>query len=228
MAQRLSSKRSESDQSHEGLRERAARFGLATLEPRDALELFLARSLNQGAHTWAQVLLARWGSLERVLGAEVSDLAELLGVTAAVDLKLLHEVTQKIMAGSILKRDLISSWAQLQAYLRVAMGALSREQFRVLFLDKRNQLIADEVMGDGTIDHAPVYPREVVRRALQLHATALILVHNHPSGDQTPSAADIKVTREVVDACRTLRIAVHDHLIVAGQQVTSFKALGLI
>ena len=126
------------------------------------------------------------------------------------------------------KRPVISSWSALLAYTKTALAHEAREQFRVLFLDKKNQLIADEVLGQGTIDHAPVYPREVVRRALELSAAAVILVHNHPSGDPTPSAADIDMTRQVIEAGRALKIAVHDHLVVGREGVASFKALGLI
>jgi DNA repair protein RadC len=128
----------------------------------------------------------------------------------------------------VVKRPVISSWSALLAYTKAALAHAPREQFRVLFLDKKNQLIADEVMNEGTVDHAPVYPREVARRALELSASAVILVHNHPSGDPTPSAADIDMTRQVVEAGRALRIAVHDHLVVGRDGVASFKALGLI
>jgi DNA repair protein RadC len=114
------------------------------------------------------------------------------------------------------------------AYLKIVLAGVPREQFRVLFLDKKNQLIADEVMGTGTVDHAPVYPREVVRRALELNSSAVIIAHNHPSGDPTPSAADTQMTREVVEAARTLRIAVHDHIIVGAGEVASLKGLGLM
>lgn len=217
-----------SDLAYVGLRERASRFGLAALEEAEALELFLARSFPKGARTWAQVLLRRWGSLSQVLCADVADLQEVVGVATAVDLKLLHEATLRVMASSIVQRDLISSWSALLAYIRVGLAGRGRERFRVLFMDRRNRLILDEVMGEGTADHAPVYPRELIRRALQLDACAVILVHNHPSGDPTPSQADISVTKEIVEACRHLRITVHDHLIVAGEQVTSFKTLGLM
>ena len=123
---------------------------------------------------------------------------------------------------------MISSWTALLDYVRVAMAGETREQFRVIFLDKKNQLIADEVMNRGTVDHAPVYPREIMRRALELAASAVILVHNHPSGDPAPSAADVDMTRQVVEAGRPLRIAVHDHLVVGREGVASFKALGLM
>ena len=125
------------------------------------------------------------------------------------------------------KRTVITSWSQLLAYVKVALAHEAREQFRVLFLDKKNQLIADEQLGSGTVDHAPVYPREVARRALELSASSLILLHNHPSGDPSPSAADIDMTRQIVEALKPLRIAVHDHLVVGRDGVASFKALGL-
>ena len=126
------------------------------------------------------------------------------------------------------KRELLSSSSALLTYVRVTLGAESREQFRVVFLDKKNQMLADEMLGQGTVDHAPVYPREVLKRALELDASAIILVHNHPSGDPTPSPQDIDMTRQVVDAARALRIAVHDHLVVGRDGVASFKTLGLI
>lgn len=122
----------------------------------------------------------------------------------------------------------ISSWTALTQYLRLDMGGLPRERFRVIFLDRKNQLIADEIMGEGTVDHAPAYPREIVRRALELSASALILVHNHPSGDPTPSQADIDMTRQIIDAGRLLRIDVHDHVIVGRADICSLKQIGAI
>ena len=123
---------------------------------------------------------------------------------------------------------MITSWSQLLDYVKIALAQEPREQFRVIFLDKKNQLIADEVMNHGTVDHAPVYPREVMRRTLELSASAVILVHNHPSGDPTPSQADIDMVRQVVEAGRSLRIAIHDHLVVGRDGVASFRALGLL
>jgi DNA repair protein RadC len=213
---------------YEGLRERAAQFGLEALNDREALALFLSRSLGRGSHTWAEVLLVRCGNLERVLAADVEDLAQQIGRAAAVDLKLLQDAARRVARGALRKRDLISSWDSLQRYLRVRLAEEGREQFRVLFLDKRNQLIADECLGAGTVDHAPVYPREVIRRALQLDTCAAIFVHNHPSGGTTPSNADVAVTKELVAACTAVKIVVHDHLLVAGQEVISFKTLGLL
>jgi DNA repair protein RadC len=128
----------------------------------------------------------------------------------------------------VARRAVISSWSALTAYLKTTMAHRTREAFRVLFLDKKNQLIADEIMAEGTVDHAPAYPREVMRRALELAASAIILVHNHPPGDPTPSTADIDMTRQVIEAGRALRIAIHDHVVVARDGIASFKALGLI
>lgn len=126
------------------------------------------------------------------------------------------------------KRAVISSWSQLVNYCRMSMAHEPREQFRVLFLDAKNQLIADEVMNEGTVDHAPVYPREVARRALELSAASIILVHNHPSGDPKPSAADLAVTREIIAAADAISVKVHDHLVIGRDGVASFKTLGLL
>lgn len=228
MSRRGSRSLSQPRADYDDLRERASTFGLATLTDIEALRLFLDRSLQREARTWAELLIGRWGSLNRVLAAEVAELVEVVGSEAAVDLKLVHDATLRVMKAQILKREVISSWDTVKAYVRVSLAGRGREQFRVLFLDNRNRLISDEMMGEGTTDHAPVYPREIARRALQLDACAVILVHNHPGGDPSPSTADTKVTQEIVEACRPLRIIVHDHLIVADHEVTSFKTLGLI
>jgi DNA repair protein RadC len=212
------------------LRERAA-ASLAALPDYELLELVLARSLSRGdVKPIAKALLARFGGLAAVFGARAEELASVTGVgrSVALDLKLVHEATMRINRGEAKRRPVISSWSALLAYVRSAMAHEAREQFRVLFLDKKNQLILDEVMNEGTVDHAPVYPREVVRRALETAASAVILVHNHPSGDPTPSSADIDMTRQVIEAARSLRIAVHDHLVVGRDGVASFKALGLM
>jgi DNA repair protein RadC len=214
----------------ERLRERATAGGLSALPDYELLELFLFRSIPRGdVKPLAKQLLARFGSLAGVLGATPQELVTVKGVgeALALDLKLLHEVSLRAAREQVARRPVISSWSALLAYVKTALAYETREQFRVLFLDRKNQLIADEVMGKGTVDHAPVYPREVMRRALELSASAVILVHNHPSGDPTPSSADVDMTRQVVDAGRALRIAVHDHLIAARDGVASLKALGL-
>lgn len=215
----------------ERLRERARAGGLSALPDYELLELYLFRAIPRAdTKALAKALIARFGSLGAVWSASLDELTAVAGVgeSVALELKLVHEAAARMAREKVEKRTVISSWSALLAYVRVALAHEPREQFRVLFLDKKNALIGDEVMGHGTVDHAPVYPREVVRRALELSSSALILVHNHPSGDPTPSQADVEMTRQVVEAARTLRIGVHDHLVVGRDGVASFKALGLI
>ena len=212
------------------LRDRARKGGLAALPDYELLELYLFRSIPmRDVKPLAKALLTRFGSLSGVLAASPADLRTVAGVgeSVALDLTLMHEATLRVGREAVTKRTVISSWSQLLSYVRIALANEPREQFRVLFLDKKNQLIADEVMNRGTVDHAPVYPREVVRRALELSSSSLILLHNHPSGDPTPSAADVEMTRQVVEAGRPLRVAIHDHLVVGREGVASLKALGL-
>ncbi len=212
------------------LRDRARR-GLSALPDYEILELHLFRSIPRGdVKPLAKALIARFGSLAAVLAASPAELKTVSGVgdQVALDLSLIQETAVRLGRETVTKRTMISSWTALLAYVRLALANEPREQFRVLFLDKKNQLILDEVMNRGTIDHAPVYPREIARRALEVSAAALILVHNHPSGDPTPSNADIEMTRQVVDAARTLGLTVHDHLVVGRDGVASFKALGLM
>jgi DNA repair protein RadC len=219
---------------HLGHRERLrdrAKASLSALPDYELLELFLFRSLPQGdVKPLAKALLARFGSLAGVLAQSAETLQTIKGVgrSVALDLGLLHEIQLRIGRDEVAKRPVISSWSALLAYAKAALAHEPREQFRVLFLDKKNQLIADEVMNRGTVDHAPVYPREAARCALELSASALILLHNHPSGDPTPSAADVDMTRQIIDAVRPLKIVVHDHLVVGRDGIASFKALGLI
>lgn len=165
-----------------------------------------------------------------VISAPPARLAEVkgMGVTAITELKVVHAAAARLARGQVQKRPVLSSWSNVIDYCRTTMAFAEKEQFRVLFLDKRNQLIVDEVQQTGTVDHTPVYPREVVKRALELSATALILVHNHPSGDPTPSHADIEMTRTIVEIAKPLGIAVHDHIIVGRDGHASFKGLKLV
>lgn len=213
------------------LRLRARRAGPESLPDYELLELFLYRSIPRtDVKPLAKRLLNRFGGLSGVLGAAIADLRQVPGVGEAValDLKLMQEAALRLGRETLAKRPLISSWTALLAYVRAELAQEAKEQFRVLYLDKKNQLILDQKMGDGTVDHAPVYPREVAKRALELSASAVILLHNHPSGDPSPSSADVDMTRQIVEALKPLRIAVHDHLVVGRDGVASFKALALL
>ncbi len=213
------------------LRARAREGGLGALPDYELLELYLFRSLPRAdVKPLAKALLARFGSLQAVIAAPEADLCGCpgMGAATALDLKLAHEFALRAARAETHHRTVISSWSALLSYVRVALAHEPREQFRVIFLDRKNQMIRDELMGQGTVDHAPVYPREIMRRALELSSSAVILVHNHPSGDPTPSQADIEMTRQIIEAGRPLNILVHDHLVVGRQGVASFKALGLM
>ncbi len=224
----------------ERLRERARGSAFKGLPDYELLELFLFRSIPQrDVKPLAKALLARFGSLSAVLAASEAELRSVaapdsrgrslrVGPEVALDLMALREIGMRVGQERMKGRAVITSWTALLAYVRQALAHEGREQFRVLYLDTKNQLILDEVMNQGTVDHAPVYPREIMRRALELSAKAVILVHNHPSGDPTPSRADIDMTRQVIEAGKPLQIAVHDHLIVGREGVESFKAKGLI
>lgn len=215
----------------ERLRERLREGGQAALAEYELLETLLFRSIPRAdTKPVAKALIARFGSFAEVLGAPEHLLREVKGVGPAVafDLKLVAAAAERMLKGRIRGRQVLTSWSDVIDYCRAAMAFEPREQFRILFLDKKNALIADEVQQRGTIDHTPVYPREVVKRALELSATALILVHNHPSGDPTPSRADIEMTRLVVESAKPLGIAVHDHIIVGKNGHASLKGLQLI
>ncbi len=215
----------------ERLRDKYREHGDTSLADYEILELLLFRSIpRRDTKPLAKALLARFGSLAGVFGAPVGLLQEVKGIgeNVALDLKLVATVGQRILRSELREKQFLSSWSSVIDYCHAAMAYESREQFRVLFLDKRNALIADEIQGKGTVDHTPVYPREVVRRALELSATAIILVHNHPSGDPTPSRADIDMTKTIVDTAKPLGITVHDHIIIGKDGHASLKGLRLI
>jgi len=213
------------------LRARFADAGGAGLADYELLELALFRSIpRRDVKPIAKELLDRFGDLGRVCAASVQDLSEIKGISekAALDLKLIEVLAIRMARGKVTGRVVLSNWSALLDYLRTALQHTATEQFRVLFLDKKNRLIADEHQAQGTVDHAPVYPREVLKRALVLNASAIILVHNHPSGDPTPSRADIEMTRLIVNAAKPFNIMIHDHLVIGREQTASFKGLGLL
>jgi len=213
------------------LRARFRDHGAAALADYELLEMALFRAIQRGdTKPLAKALLKRFGTLSEVLAASRERLKEIEGVGDRVvdELKLIRAFAERIAGEAVRKRTVLSSWSALLEYCRTAMAFEERGQFRILFLDKKNQLLADEVQQTGTVDHTPVYPREVIRRALELSATAIILVHNHPSGDPTPSRADIDMTRTIIDVGKPLGIMVHDHLIIGREGHVSFKGTGLI
>lgn len=215
----------------ERLRERFTQAGPDALADYELLELLLFRVIPRSdTKGLAKALLARFGDLAGVFGADPRRIAEVEGAGAAValEIKAMQAAMARVMRAEAMRRPVVSSWTALTTYVKTMLQHETREQFRVLFLDRKNQLIRDEALTEGTIDQAPVFPREVVRRALELDAASLILVHNHPSGDPNPSVADIAITREVIAAAKALGITVHDHVVVGRHGVASFKSLGLI
>jgi DNA repair protein RadC len=215
----------------ERLRGRFREAGAEAVSDYELLELVLFRAIPQrDVKPLAKVLIAKFGSFAEVVAAPSARLKEVKGMgdAAITGLRIVHAAASRMARGQVQKRPMLSSWSSVIDCCRTATAFAEHEQFRVLFLDKRNQLIVDEVQQTGTVDHTPVYPREVVKRALELSATALILVHNHPSGDPTPSRADIQMTQAIIDVAKPLGIAVHDHIIVGKEGHASFKGLRLI
>jgi DNA repair protein RadC len=215
----------------ERLRTRFREAGTEALSDYELLELLLFRALpRRDVKPLAKSLLEKFGSFAEVVSAPETRLREVkgLGESGITELKIVHAAASRFLRGAVKQRPALSSWTAVLDYCRTAQAFADREQFRVLFLDKRNQLIADEVQQEGTVDHTPVYPREVVKRALELSATAIILVHNHPGGDPTPSRADIEMTRRIIETAQGLGIEVHDHIIVGREGHASMKGLKLI
>ncbi|HUI13365.1 MAG TPA: DNA repair protein RadC [Xanthobacteraceae bacterium] len=215
----------------ERLRDRFREAGADAVSDYELLELLLFRVFRQGdVKPLAKELLEKFGSFAEVIAAPQARLLEVkgLGEASVTDLKIVQAAASRLLRGAVKKRPVLSSWSTVLDYCRTAQAFADREQFRVLFLDKRNQLIADETQQVGTVDHTPVYPREVVKRALELSATAIILVHNHPSGDPTPSRADIQMTQQIIAVAQPLGISVHDHIIVGKEGHASLKGLKLI
>lgn len=213
------------------LRDRFAKGGTDAVHDYELLELILFRAIpRRDVKDLAKELIGRFGSFSEVIHAPEHLLREVSQVGDAVvfELKLVRAASLQMMREEVIDKPILSSWAQVLDYCRASMGYETREQFRILFLDKKNKLIADEVQGQGTVDHTPVYIREVVKRALELSATALVLVHNHPSGDTKPSRADIDMTRMIETAAKPLGITLHDHIIVGRGAHFSFKSEKLV
>jgi DNA repair protein RadC len=213
------------------LKRRLVTVGIDAVADYELLEMVLFSALpRRDTKPLAKALLAKFGSFTDVVAAPPARLREVKGVGDGViaALKIVHAAAGRFTRGEVYRREPLSSWSAVLDYCRTAQAFADIEQFRILFLDKRNQLIADEVQQKGTVDHTPVYPREVVKRALELSATAVVLVHNHPSGDPTPSRADVQMTQAIVDIAKPLGIAVHDHIIVGKDGHASLKGLKLI
>jgi DNA repair protein RadC len=213
------------------LRQRLLKGGTDPMQDYELLELVLqAAQTRRDTKPIAKALLERFKSLGGVLAAAPEALRAVpgMGEVSAVQIKATHAVVTRMLREEVEKQPVLSSWKQVIAYIRAAMAHERNEQFRILFLDKKNNLLADEVQQRGTVDHAPVYPREVVKRALEIGASALILVHNHPSGDPTPSRADVEMTKDVQKAAAALGLLVHDHIVIGRDGHASLRTLGLM
>jgi len=213
------------------LRERFLRSGNDGLQDYELLELVLFRAIpRRDVKPLAKHLIETFGSFAEVISAPVERLREVegLGEAAVVELKVVQAAALKLSQARVLNRPVLRSWAKVVEYCTASMAYGDTEQFRVLFLDHKHTLVADEVQQKGTVNHTPVYPREVVKRALDLGASGIVLVHNHPSGDPTPSRADIDMTKEIEDAGRGLKIQLIDHLVIGRGAHVSFRQAGLI
>jgi DNA repair protein RadC len=213
------------------LRTRFAEGGARAIPDYEMLELVLFRALpRQDVKPLARLLIDTFGDFNRVLSANIKDLQSVNGVgeAVAIELKIIEAAAHRLSRAKVMQKHVVSSWDALLDYCHTTMAHRSTEQFRILFLDTKNVIIADEEQGQGTVDHVPVYPREVVKRALELNAAALILVHNHPSGDPTPSQADVQMTHQIDNAAKALGLTVHDHLIIGKSCELSFRATGLL
>jgi DNA repair protein RadC len=213
------------------LRDRFLQGGGAALPDYEMLELVLFRAIpRQDVKPLARLLLDTFGDFNRVITASSARLQMVKGAGPAVvlELKLVEAAAQRMMRARVMQKPILSSWDALLDYCHTTMAHRETEQFRVLFLDRKNVLVADEEQARGTVDHVPVYPREIVKRALELNASALILVHNHPSGDPTPSDADLSMTAQVKEACQALGLVLHDHLIIGKSRELSFRSSGYL
>ena len=213
------------------LRDRFRRGGLDAVQDYELLEMILFRAIpRRDVKQLAHELIDRFGDLSAVLSAPRRELTAIKGVSDNVvdEFELIRAVALNIGQATVINKKALANWDAVLAYCRTKMEENTIEEFHVIFLDKKNNIIADEKMGSGTVDHTPVYPREVIKRALELNATALIIAHNHPSGDPSPSHADIEMTHKLRDMAQGFNIALHDHLVVSRGAVLSFKGKGLL
>lgn len=213
------------------LRHRFLKNGADALEDYELIELFLFTAIpRKDVKPLAKELLSTFGSIAGIMNAPLHELEKIKGLSenTIIAFKNLHAISLRVMKQDLMHKPILNSWSRLMEYCQVTMAHETKEHFRILFLNKKNELIADEIQQSGTVDHTPAYPREIMKRALEVGATALILVHNHPSGDHTPSEADVDMTYAIKAAAEPFHIVIHDHLVVSRNGVNSFKSMGLI
>lgn len=213
------------------LRERFIKSGADALQDYELIELLLFMAIpRRDVKPLAKTLLSRFGSLPELMSASLHDLTQVEGISegTAAAIKTVTAIAHRTMKQELMDKPVLNSWTRLMDYCHATMAHEKKEHFRILFLNKKNELIADEIQGSGTVDHTPAYPREIIKRTLELGATAIILMHNHPSGDPKPSQADIDMTKAIVRAAQPFNITIHDHIIIARKGYTSFRNEGLL
>lgn len=213
------------------LRQRFAENGPDSLQDYELIELFLFMAIpRRDVKPLAKTLLEAFGSLPEMLNAPLSELTKIKGISenTAIALHGINAIAQRSLKQDLMKKPVLNSWSRLMDYCYATMAHEKKEHFRILFLNKKNELIADEIQNSGTVDHTPAYPREIMKRALEVGSTAMILVHNHPSGDPRPSQADLDMTRQIQKAAEPFNIVVHDHVVISRNGYTSFKNEGLL
>ncbi len=213
------------------LRDRFVTGGEKALQDYELLELLLFMAIpRRDVKPLAKTLLSKFGSLPELMSASHPALCQIEGISenTATAIKTVSAIAARMMKQELMQKPVLNNWARLMDYCHMTMAHETKEHFRILFLNKKNELIADEIQGSGTVDHTPAYPREIMKRSLELGATAIILVHNHPSGDPKPSHADIDMTNTIIESARPFDIVIHDHIIIARNGHTSFRSEGLI
>lgn len=213
------------------LRQRFVDGGTDTLQDYELVELLLFMAVpRRDVKPLAKTLLKKFGSFPDLMNASLHDLTQIDGISknTAIALKTVNAAAHRLMKQELMRKPVLNNWTRLMDYCHVTMAHEKREHFRILFLNKKNEMLADEIQGSGTVDHTPAYPREIIKRTLELGATAIILLHNHPSGDPKPSQADIEMTQAIIRAAQPFDIIIHDHIIIARTGYSSFKNMGLM